>query len=177
MKRALVFVVVLLGALSAFFVLRAAREIPEPERRISAEANGDSLMGRKLFVTKSCVTCHQVRGVGGRAGPPLDVIVGGESPTSADFLAGMWRGAPIMVELQRLEIGYQIDLEGDELLHLAAFASDPQAQDTFTIDDVPLQMQELFLDEAYVLEEDLDDFYDRYRGEEWYDFSDGPPHD
>lgn len=175
MKRGLLFVLVALGAVSAFLWARtrgvfSVQDIVRPV----AEASGDAQMGRRLFVTKSCVTCHQVRDVGGRAAPPLDVIEGGEVKRPADFIAGMWRGAPIMVELQRLEIGYQIDLSGDELLHLAAFASDPSVQGQFSLDEVPVPMRELFLDEVYVITDDLEDFYERYEGEEWYDFSDRP---
>lgn len=175
MKRALIAMVAFVAAMSAFVLMRPPLGEPEPQPIISAGAFGDAALGRKLFVTKSCVTCHQVRGVGGKVGPPLDLVRSSDAPAPEDFIAAIWRGAPIMVELQRLEIGYQIDLEGDELLHLAAFASDSAEQDAFTIDQVPPELRELFLDEIYM--DDLEDFYDRYEGEEWYDFSDGPRED
>ncbi len=64
-----------------------------------------------------------------------------------------------------LEIGYQIDLDGDDLRDLAAFALSAEAQEGFSLDDVPEPMQRLFLDQPYMID-DLEDFYDRYQGKE-----------
>lgn len=128
---------------------------------------GDPEKGKRRFVAMGCVVCHSVQGIGGRAAPPLDAMEfrGKEDPV--DFAARMWRGAPIMVELQRLEIGYQIDLSGEDIRHLAAFANDKATQENFTMDDVPEGLRDLFLDQIY-METDLED---RYRGEEWTDFN------
>ena len=101
------------------------------------------------------MVCHQVRGVGGQVAPPLDLLRGEQAPSPAEFMATMLRGAPIMVELQRLEIGYQIDLSADDLLHLAAFAADPSEQEKFSVDDVPDAIQARFIDDMYILEDGL----------------------
>ncbi|MEM9988985.1 MAG: cytochrome c [Pseudomonadota bacterium] len=147
---------------------------PDPMVNTAYSAtSGDPALGRQLFVQESCVVCHAVRGVGGRAAPALDVVEGDYERTPMDFVAAMWTGAPLMTELQELEIGYRIDLTGDDLRHLAAFGTSAAAQDDFTLNDVPVRMRDLFLSEVD-LEEDL---ADRYIGEEWVDFSDRVPQD
>lgn len=132
---------------------------------------GDSARGKKLYVTEGCVICHSVNGVGGRAAPGLDAREHPQEMGAYDFAARMWRGAPIMSQLQQLELGYRIDLTGQELADLTAFALDEDMQKTFTIDDVPVDLRDWFLNEIY-MEGDL---ADRYIGEEFFDFDDVPP--
>lgn len=136
---------------------------------------GDPARGKARFVDQSCVICHSVRGVGGRLAPPLDAEEwrGAGAGQPLEFAARMWRGAALMAELQRMEIGYQVDLTGQDVADLAAFAAAPEVQDTFSLADVPVPMQDLFLHEL-TMELDLED---RYRGEEWYDFSTQPRED
>ncbi|ADM09535.1 hypothetical protein PB2503_07389 [Parvularcula bermudensis HTCC2503] len=183
MNRTLIIAAAILAAVSAFFVLQGtlvrrpdASSTVTPGATLSPApiAVGDPEIGRRLFVARSCVSCHQVHGIGGRAGPSLDAELWEDRASPEAFFAGMWRGAPLMVELQKLEIGYQIELDGEDLLHLAAFASDKEAQEAFSLDDVPPQMQALFLDKQYGFDETMQDFYDRYRGEEWGPFSRDP---
>ncbi|MEO3429368.1 c-type cytochrome [Pelagibius sp. CAU 1746] len=109
--------------------------------------------GLKLFVGKGCVVCHAVNGVGGKAAPALDAD--GDDPyfDVFDFVARMWRGAPTMILLQEMELGYQIDLSGEELAHLAAFASDPDVQNRFGESDIPEVIRDWMVDEVY---EELD---------------------
>lgn len=105
--------------------------------------------GLKLFVGKGCVVCHQVNGIGGKAAPALDAD--GEQPyfDVFDFAARMWRGAPTMILLQEMELGYQIDLTGDDLANLAAFAADPEVQNRFSEKDIPEVIRDWMIDEVY----------------------------
>lgn len=112
--------------------------------------------GLRLFVSKGCVVCHQVNGVGGKAAPALDA--GSDQPylDVLDFAARMWRGAPTMILLQEMELGYQIELSGDDLANLAAFAADPAAQRRFSEQDIPEVIRDWMVDEVY---QDLDPDY------------------
>ncbi len=108
----------------------------------------DAQRGRTLFVTKGCVICHAVNGIGGQAAPPLDA---GDDATVEPlaFAARMWRGAGAMIDFQATEFGYQIDLTGDEIGHIAAFAADGTEQRQFTLDEIPDLIQELMIDEPW----------------------------
>jgi len=105
--------------------------------------------GKKLFVGKGCVVCHQVNGIGGKAAPALDAD--SEQPYFEvfEFAARMWRGAPTMILLQEMELGYQIELSGEDLANLAAFASDPQVQRSFSETDIPEVIRDWMVDEVY----------------------------
>ena len=107
----------------------------------------DSERGRQLFITKGCVYCHSVNGIGGKAAPPLDSDAEQPMVNLTDFAARMWSGAPSMIELQEMDLGYQIRLSGDDLAHLAAFANDPAEQKKLTEEQVPELMREWYLDE------------------------------
>jgi hypothetical protein len=61
----------------------------------------------------------------------------------------MWRGAPTMIVLQEMELGYQIELSGDDLAHLAAFASDAGVQSRFSEQDIPEVIRDWMVDEVY----------------------------
>lgn len=114
----------------------------------------DPARGRALFVTKGCVVCHSVNGVGGLAAPPLEA----EGPFStvdvAEFAARMWRGAGPMVWLQTLELGYQVDLTGEDIAHLAGFIQDVGEQALFTEDSLPDYVRDSLLEELYRRPED-----------------------
>jgi mono/diheme cytochrome c family protein len=66
---------------------------------------GDAERGRELFTGKGCVVCHSINGIGGKAGPSLDA--------------------------EEMELGYRIDLTGQELADLARFIHDAEAQRSF----------------------------------------------
>jgi mono/diheme cytochrome c family protein len=57
---------------------------------------GRPAIGRRLFVEKRCVACHQVGGVGGVTGPSLDWLKRVASPIY--LAAAMWNHGPSMVE-------------------------------------------------------------------------------
>lgn len=109
----------------------------------------DAMRGRRLFVMKGCVTCHSVKQVGGKAAPALDAPDGSTSVHLLDFAARMWAGASAMQELQAIELGYRVELTGNEIGDLAAFAADPAAQKGFSIDEVPDLLKDWFIDEPY----------------------------
>ncbi|MGD9541032.1 MAG: cytochrome c [Parvularculaceae bacterium] len=133
--------------------------------RVVHELN--SAAGRGLFVEKGCVVCHAVNGVGGKAAPALDAEIGAPPIDPLDFAARMWRGAPAMIELQSIELGYTIYLTADEIANLAAFAGDVVEQKKLVVDDVPEPMRGSFLDERFWEVEDWDEFL--RNGQEGYE--------
>jgi cytochrome c len=137
-----------LGAVLAGFVVAASTPaLAESRKLVIPLANAEE--GKKLFVGKGCVVCHAVNGVGGKAAPALDAS-GDEAYFDVfDFVARMWRGAPTMIVLQEMELGYQIELDGEELAHLAAFASDPEVQGRFSDKDIPEVIRDWMVDEVY----------------------------
>ena len=66
----------------------------------------------------------------------------------------MWRGAGPMVWLQTLEMGYQIDLTGEDIAHLAGFLQDAREQARFAAAGLPDHIQESLLTELYRRPED-----------------------
>lgn len=136
------------------------------ERLATVEREMDAAKGRELFITKGCVICHSVNGVGGKAAPVLDAPIGEMVVDPLDFAARVWLGAPAMIELQSVELGYAITLTGDEIGHLAAFAADIAEQKKLTIEAVPEPMRGALLDERFWEVEDWDEFL--RRGQEGY---------
>ena len=122
-------------------------DTPEVRRLVVPLASAEE--GQRLFVGKGCVVCHAVNGVGGKAAPPLDASAEQSYLDVFDFAARMWRGATTMIVLQEMELGYQIELTGDELAHLAAFASDPEVQSRFSQEDIPEVIRDWMVDEVY----------------------------
>ncbi|MEM8952043.1 MAG: c-type cytochrome [Pseudomonadota bacterium] len=109
----------------------------------------DAEYGRQLFVSKGCVLCHAVNGAGGIAAPPLDADGTSGRLDLMGFVVRMWDGAQAMIELQALELGYQIELTGEEIGHLAAFAASPEAQRGFSLQDIPDAMQPWIIEKPY----------------------------
>ncbi|HEX9770388.1 MAG TPA: c-type cytochrome [Kiloniellales bacterium] len=127
-----------------------AREPPSPARSPGyVVAFGDSDRGRDLFTGKGCVVCHAINGVGGKAAPALDADPLEPELDVFEFAARMWRGAPTMIVLQEMELGYQIELTGRELADLARFINDAEAQRSFTENDVPELIRDWMVDEVY----------------------------
>ena len=113
----------------------------------------DAANGRKLFVDKGCVICHAANGVGGTAAHPFDGDRHDGPVDPLAFSARVWRGAPVMVELQSIELGYVIDLNAQDLADLAGFAASAEEQKRFDINDVPENLRSWFLD-AMIWEQD-----------------------
>lgn len=128
---------------------------------------GDAALGRDLYVQKGCVLCHAVNGVGGKAAPPLDAAPGKTAGDPLEFSARMWRGAPAMVELQSLELGYVIELSAKEIADLAAFAGNADEQKKLDAASIPEPMRDSLLDERFWETEDWSEFLKS--GQEDYD--------
>lgn len=144
------------------FAACAKPAAPAPD----ASAGGVAATGRALFVEKGCVMCHSINGVGGKAGPVLDVADDYVKPNALEFAARIWRGAPAMVEFQSLELGYVIDLSGEDLAHLAAFAASREEQKQLDESAVPEPMRDSLLNERFWETEDWSEFLEN--GQEGY---------
>lgn len=80
---------------------------------------GNAQAGRRLFVDKKCVVCHQVAGTGGVVGPNLDFLAQYGTPI---FIAkAMWNHGPTMAEAMRARGIKRPTFEGSELLDLMAY--------------------------------------------------------
>ncbi len=99
--------------------------------------------GRELFAAKGCVVCHAVNGVGGQDAPPLDFDNTDGYMNPFDFAAKMWAGAEAMIYLQQEELGEQIELTGQELADIIAFAHSPSEQSRFSMADVPPRIRDM----------------------------------
>ncbi|HIC81491.1 MAG TPA: c-type cytochrome [Kiloniellaceae bacterium] len=135
-----------LAALALWALPTAAQE-QESQKLVIPLADPEE--GLRLFVGKGCVVCHAVNGVGGKAAPALDADPDAPYLDVLDFTARMWRGAPTMIVLQEMEMGYQIELTGEELAHIAAFASSPAVQSQFSDKDIPEVIRDWMVDEVY----------------------------
>jgi mono/diheme cytochrome c family protein len=84
-----------------------------------ATSIGDPARGQSMFVAKQCVTCHAVRGAGGRVGPDL-----GRSSVKGSFyeiVAALWNHAGTMDEKMNELRLVRPQFEGSELTDLLAF--------------------------------------------------------
>lgn len=124
-------------------------EAPAEGIRMAVAHDQDPVVGKALFIDKGCVICHSVNGVGGKAAPALDAEIGGGDVDALDFAARMWRGAPAMIELQSVELGYTIYLTADDIAHLAGFAANRDVQKTLTLDSLPETTRNGLLDERF----------------------------
>jgi mono/diheme cytochrome c family protein len=80
---------------------------------------GTPATGRRLFVEKKCVVCHQVGGTGGVVGPTLDHLKQYGSPIFV--AAAMWNHGPAMAEAMRARNIARPRFEAVELLDLIAY--------------------------------------------------------
>jgi cytochrome c len=103
----------------------------------------DPANGRNLFAAKGCVVCHSVNGVGGTDAAALDASTMTPMMNPFDFTAQMWRGAAAMIEMQREELGEQIEFTGQELADIIAFVHDADEQKNFSEDDIPANIKKL----------------------------------
>lgn len=128
----------------------SAEEDARPQTKVAFPVI-DPATGQKLFVTEGCVICHSVNGIGGKAGPTLDAEDGNSVIDVFEFTARMWAGAFAMVELQSQELGYQFDLTGEEMAHIAGFVYDRKQQLLFKESDVPDLIRDMFIKTRYEL--------------------------
>jgi len=145
---------------AAVLALAACARAPDDAATADAGtvAAGDAAKGRETFVQKGCVLCHSINGVGGKAGPALDVADDYVKADPLGFAARIWRGAPAMVEFQSLELGYVIDLTGEDIADLAAFAASRSEQKKLLDSAIPEPMRSSILDERFWETEDWSEF-------------------
>lgn len=128
---------------------------------------GNAEAGRAAFIEIGCVMCHSANGVGGKAAPAFDAEVGGPNIDPLDFAARMWSGAPAMIELQSLELGYTVSVTGQNIADLAAFAASIEEQRKLTADQIPEGMRDSLLDQRFWETENWDEFL--RKGQEGYE--------
>ena len=93
--------------------------------------------GKTLFVSKGCVACHAINGVGGHDAPPMDAHTEQSRLMNPfDFAAKMWNHAPAMLAAQESAFGEQIFFTGEELADIIAFIHDDEAQHGFSEKDM-----------------------------------------
>ena len=103
----------------------------------------DPMRGRKLFLTKGCVACHSINGVGGHDATPLDAHTMAPAMNPFDFAAKMWQMAPAMIYAQEEALGEQILFTGDELADIIAFVHDNEVQHTLSDADISPEVRKL----------------------------------
>lgn len=113
--------------------------------------------GRTLFVTKGCVACHSINGIGGHDAAKLDATTMEPMMNPFDFAAKMWRMAPAMIAAQEDELGEQIYFTGDELSDIVAFVHDPEEQKKFTVNDLTPEMRHMMEEHHHEGIEEEDD--------------------
>ena len=103
----------------------------------------DSHRGREIFLEKGCIVCHSVNRVGGTVGPPLNAADMPQPMNAFEFAARMWRGAPAMAQMQEDLLGDVVDLSGQDLADLVAFAHDQAEQGELTSEQIPARFRDL----------------------------------
>lgn len=92
--------------------------------------------GKRLFVSKGCVACHAINGIGGHDAPAMDAHRMDRVMNPFDFAAKMWNHAPAMIAAQEGAMGEQIYFTGNELADIIAFIHDDEAQHAFSEKDI-----------------------------------------
>jgi cytochrome c len=92
--------------------------------------------GKALFVSKGCVACHAINGIGGHDAPNMDAHLQMGMVNPFDFAAKMWNHAAGMIYAQEEALGEQIYFTGEELADIIAFVHDDGSQHNFTDADM-----------------------------------------
>ncbi len=103
----------------------------------------DPRRGKDLFVTKGCIACHAINGIGGHDAPNMDAHTMAPVMNPFDFAAKMWNHAQGMIYAQEEAFGEQITFTGDELADIIAFVHDDDAQHDFTERDLTPEAREM----------------------------------
>ncbi|MGQ0485201.1 MAG: c-type cytochrome [Hyphomicrobiales bacterium] len=99
--------------------------------------------GRELFVSKACVACHAINGVGGQDAAPLDASTMDASGNPFEFFARMWLGTKPMLAMQEERMGQQVELTAEELADIVAFIHDEAMQKSFSEQEIPESIKRL----------------------------------
>ena len=85
----------------------------------SFEDPGDAAAGARLFREKQCARCHQISGIGGRAGPPLDRFAAYASPLY--LTSALWNsGRKMSARMKEMNVERPV-FEGKDIADLLAF--------------------------------------------------------
>ncbi len=106
----------------------------------------DAQRGRALYISKGCIGCHAINGVGGQHAAPLDAAAMDPSGNTFEFFARMWLGMKPMIEMQENKMGQQVDLTAQELGDLVAFIHDAGLQKSITIGEIPDNIEDIMDD-------------------------------
>ena len=107
----------------------------------------DAQRGRLLYVSKACVGCHAINGVGGLSAAPLDAANMDPSGNPFEFFARMWLGTAPMIAMQENKMGRQVELTAQELGDIVAFIHDAEAQKGFSAAEIPDNIEDLIEDD------------------------------
>ena len=105
----------------------------------------DSARGREVFLDRGCIVCHAINGVGGEIGPPLNAADMPQPMNAFEFAARMWRGAPVMAEMQEDLLGEMITLSGQDLADIVAFTHDEAEQLSVSSGEIPERYRALII--------------------------------
>ena len=103
----------------------------------------DSHRGADAFMSKGCIVCHAVNGVGGDIGPSFNANDMPQPMNAFEFAARMWRGAPAMAQMQEDLLGEMIAINGQDLADIIAFVHDEDAQKEISPEDIPEEFRVL----------------------------------
>jgi cytochrome c551/c552 len=103
----------------------------------------DSQNGAQAYMSKGCIVCHAVNGVGGEVGPSFDAADMAQPMNAFEFAARMWRGAPAMAQMQEDLFGELIAMSGQELADIIAFVHDQEVQAGISAADIPEKFRAL----------------------------------
>ncbi len=103
----------------------------------------DPQRGKELFVSKRCVVCHSINGVGGTDAAALDASTMDPAMNPFEFFARMWLGAKPMIAMQEKRMGGQMELTAEELGDIVAFIHDAALQHSFAEQDIPDAIEDL----------------------------------
>ncbi len=99
--------------------------------------------GKKLFVSKGCVACHAINGVGGHDAPSMDDHTKLGLVNPFDFVAKMWNHAPAMLAAQVGAFDEPINFTGDEISDVIAFVHNDKAQHAFSETDLTAKVRKM----------------------------------
>ncbi len=103
----------------------------------------DSKRGRELFVSKGCIVCHAINGVGGEDAAPLDASTMDPAMNPFEFFARMWQGTKPMIAMQEDRMEQQVELTAQELADIVAFIHDGTMQKSFSKTEIPESIEHL----------------------------------
>jgi mono/diheme cytochrome c family protein len=111
---------------------------------------GNPETGKRIFLKKQCVVCHQVGGTGGVVGPNLDLLKQYGSPIYV--ATAMWNHGPAMAEAMRARGIERPTFKGTELIDLIAYlksvSPEPAEEPLYVLPGRADEGRELFVEKG-----------------------------